>query len=107
MTKNQVIAKTILDQMGGMSRIVAMTGAKDFLAIDNGVQFSFAKGIAGINKVIIRLTGADLYDIEFGSVRKNRKTHLPEYVRRNLCQGVYAERLKPIFEKETGFFLAI
>lgn len=106
-TQNQQIAQTILDQLGGKNRIVAMTGAKDFVAIDRGVQFSFSKGIAGINKVIIRLTPADLYDIEFGSVRKNRTTHMPEYTRRALHDGIYAENIKRIFEKATGLFLSI
>lgn len=104
-TENQRIAKIILDQMGGQNRIVAMTGARDFVAIDRGVQFSFPKGIAGINKVIIKLTPADLYDIEFGSIRK--KNGMPEYTRRALHDGIYADGLKRIFEKATGLFLSI
>ena len=103
-TEAQRIARTILDQMGGMNRIIAMTGAKDFVVLDSGVSFSF-KMIAGINKVIVRLTPADLYDIEFGSMRK--KDGIPTYTRRNLCEGVYAESLKKIFEKETGLFLSL
>lgn len=107
MNANQQIAQTILAQMGGQNRIVAMTGAKDFVAIERGVQFSFPRAIAGINKVIIRLTPADLYDIEFGCVRKSRTTHALEYTRRALHDGIYAENLKRIFEKATGLFLSI
>jgi hypothetical protein len=102
---NQQIAQTILEQMGGKGKIVAMTGARDFLILDRGIQFSFPKAIAGINRVKIILTDADLYDIEFGSVR--RKDGIPTYTRRNLCEGVYADRLKKIFEKETGLFLSL
>lgn len=107
MTTNRQIAQTILNQMGGVNRLQAMTGAKDFLILDNGVQFSFAKAIAGINRVTIRLTADDLYDIEFGSVRKSRVTHLPEYTKRDETTGVYADRLKPIFERATGLFLSL
>lgn len=107
MTHNQQIAQTILNQMGGKNRLIAMVGAKNFMAIDNGVQFDFAKAIAGINRVTIRLTFADLYDIEFGSVRKSRKTQLPEYTARDVSQGVFADRLKPIFERATGLYLNI
>lgn len=101
------IAQFILNQMGGKRRLESMTGAKDFLVLDNGVQFSFAKAIAGINRVIVRVNGDDLYDIEFGSVRKNRITQLPEYTKRDETTGVYVERLKPIFERATGFFLTL
>lgn len=101
------IAQVILNQMGGTRRLEAMTGAKDFLALDNGVQFSFAKAIAGINRVIVTLRADDLYDIEFGVVKKNRVTKLPEYTKRDETTGVYMERLKPIFERATGFFLSI
>lgn len=107
MSENQKIAKTILDQMGGQSRIVAMTGARDFVAIERGVQFSFPKAVAGINKVIIRLTPADLYDIEFGSERKRPGTFDLTYTRRALHDGIYAENLKRIFEKATGLFLSL
>ena len=106
-TDNQQITQTILDKMGGKNRIVAMTGARDFVAIERGVQFSFSKGIAGINKVVIRLTPADLYDIEFWSVRKSRTTHALESTRRAPHDGIYAENLKRIFEKATGLFLSI
>jgi hypothetical protein len=106
-TENQRIAQTILEQMGGKNRIVAMTGARDFVAIDRGVQFSFPKSIAGINKVIIRLTPADLYDIEFGCVRKMRGGFALEYTRRALHDGIYADNLKRIFEKATGLFLSL
>lgn len=103
--ENKRIANTILEQMGGMNRICAMTGAKDFVILDRGIQFSFPKGIAGINRVIVKLTDADLYDIEFWSVRK--KNGIPEATRRDRCDGVYADRLKPIFEKATGLFLSL
>ena len=63
MTRNQEIAKTILTQMGG-NKIVVMVGAKDMLAIENGLSFRFMRS-NGMNCVRIVLDeGADLYNME-------------------------------------------
>ena len=58
------IAKTILEQLGGQ-RFIAMTGAKNFMVIDNGLQFDlprtrhFVKD--GINKIQVHLDPTDTY----------------------------------------------
>lgn len=66
MTDNQIIAETILRQLGG-GRFKTMTGARDFSAIERGLSFRLPTRFAkdGINYVKIVLTGADLYDMEF------------------------------------------
>lgn len=67
------VAQTILTQLGG-NRFAAMTGAKQFVAVTDYLQFklpaNFAKG--GINCVKVTLTAADLYDVEFMKVRHAR-----------------------------------
>src|SRR5476649_1983159 len=106
MTENQQIAATIISQMGGMSRLVVMTGAKDFVAIDRGVQFKIGKNEAGVNKVIIKLNG-DLYDVEFGTSSMSRKTFEHKWTVRDRTEGAYADMLKPLFERATGMYLSM
>lgn len=98
--KANALAKEILAQMGGVGRITAMTGAKNFVAGNNYVSFQFPNR-RGPNYVKITLTSLDLYDMEFGRIvkwdLKNKKT----------INGVYNDQLKPIFEKETGLRLSL
>ena len=61
---NTAVANTIYQQLGG-GRFAAMTGAKDFLAIDNGIRFRIGRNASKANMVEIKLNGLDLYDIEF------------------------------------------
>ncbi len=61
---SMTIAKTILEQLGG-NRFIAMTGAKNFMALESGLQFDLPKtrGLvkAGINKVQVHLDPTDTY----------------------------------------------
>ena len=92
-------ASIILQQLGG-SRFIAMTGAKNILAQDDGLSFklpsSFAKD--GINYVRIRLNGMDLYDIEYGKIQKMKYKPLYE------TNGIYADMLQDDFTGTTGLF---
>lgn len=94
------IAKTILDQFGGIGRLVTMTGAKNFTALPNGVQFSVGKG-SKTNKVVVKLTADDLYDVTFYKIRGTSI----KVVSHN--EGVYNDDLKPLFERVTGFYLTL
>jgi hypothetical protein len=101
---DMTVAKTILEQMGGIGRISAMTGAYNFIASDDGVSFRF-KGSKTFNYVKIKLTGMDLYDVEIGQIRK--KKGIPTVVPRSTETGLYFDMLKPIFEKVTGLYLSL
>ena len=61
---NTAVANTIYQQLGG-GRFAAMTGAKNFLAIDNGLRFRIGRNASKANMVEIKLNGLDLYDIKF------------------------------------------
>ena len=61
---NTATANTILQQLGG-GRFSAMTGAKNFIAIDNGLVFNIGRNASKANKVKITVNGLDLYDVEF------------------------------------------
>lgn len=97
------VAETIIQQLGGSGRLKAMAGCKDFMSIENGVQFGIGRNVAGINKCIVRLTEADLYDVEFGVVR--RVKGVPTYKVVDKTEGAYADMLKGLFERATGMYL--
>lgn len=94
-----LIAKEIVKQIGGINRLVAMTGAYDFIALKNGVAFKIKNAKA--NYIKINLTSADLYDLEVGRMRKGTYTVVKEE------KGIYADMLKPSIEKSTGMYLSL
>lgn len=61
---NTAVANTIYQQLGG-NRFKVMTGAKNFVAIDNGVIFDIGRNASKANKVKITVNAFDLYDVEF------------------------------------------
>ena len=61
---NTMTAKKILNQLGG-SKFVVMTGAKNFIALENGIKFNIGRNASKANTVKITVNGLDLYDIEF------------------------------------------
>jgi hypothetical protein len=101
------IANTILQQLGG-NKFIAMTGSKNFLAIDNGLKMNLAKNNSGANILTIKLTGDDLYDMEFikfTSFKFNIKTMTTreEKVETiSISEGVYDDKLAEIFTRVTG-----
>ena len=58
------IANTIYQQLGG-GRFAAMTGAKNFVALENGIKFNIGRNASKANTVKITANGLDLYDVEF------------------------------------------
>lgn len=89
----------ILNQLGG-NRFRAMTGARDFIDIGNGLRFSlpgpsgFVKN--GINRVRIALNGNDLYDVEFARYRAGAYKVIAE------LKDVGVEDLAHVFRENTG-----
>jgi hypothetical protein len=101
---NTEIAETILMQMGGINRIHLMTGAKHFLALENGVSFRYP-GSEHSNYVKIILNGKDLYDVEFGKIRNVKG--VPTYKLVETMDDLYFDMLKPIFEQHTRLYLSL
>lgn len=64
MTQNQQIANTILRQLGG-NRFLVMTGAKQLVAIENGLRFRIGRNDSKANMVRIVLKADDTYKMEF------------------------------------------
>jgi hypothetical protein len=89
-------AQTILKQLGG-AKFQAMTGANMFVAIENGLQFSF-KGNKDMNKCRITLAADDTYVVEF--FKFNRAQGTCTLVKEYGMIGV--ENLQAIFTLTTG-----
>ena len=101
-TASATIAATILEQIGGLRRLAAMTGARDFVALEAGAQFGIGRGARdGITKVRIELTPADLYDVTFYRIRGAQVRIVSE------AAGLYADQLRDTFERATGFRLSL
>jgi len=96
------VAQIILDQMGGVRRLQAMLGAKDFLYDAKSVQFKWpnrqrSKG----NHVKVTLRGDDTYDVVFSNVGGLNFKTVKEY------HGIYADQLVELFERQTGYRLRL
>ena len=102
MSTDTTIAQTIGQQMGGLGRISAMTGAKKFVAHPDGLAFRFPnqKSSKG-NHVKVTLRTDDLYDMEFTQIRGGRFKQV------KLFEAVYNDQLKGIFENQTGLYLSL
>lgn len=101
------IANIIMHQLGGYRRLKLMTGFKDHVALDSGLQFRIGKNCNSINKIKITLNGLDLYDMQFISVRKKRGSW--DYISTVKAEynNVYDDQLVELFEQATGMFLSI
>lgn len=92
---DMTVAKTILQQLGG-NKFIVMTGAKDFVGGADYLAFRLPKAKGGINKVRIKLNANDLYDVEYGRIRKL------EYKVIATDEGIYEDMLQECFTKATG-----
>ena len=98
-TQTHIIATTIFEQLGGR-RFAFMTGAKNFMSSGPALLFSLP-GSGGfckdsINRVSIRLTGRDDYDVTFSRVRGSKVTAISTH------EGIYADQLRDVFTAATG-----
>lgn len=100
--RNMEVATTIMKQMGGQRRLALMTGANTFIARpeqEGGLSFKIKS--RGTNFVKVLLRADDTYDVEFGRVWGTT------YKVKATYQGVYADMLVSLFEKETGMYLSL
>lgn len=96
---NKEIAETILGQIGGR-RFITMTGAKNFVAIERGLQLDLPKTPHyvrdGISRLHIVLTLMDEYKI---TAYKIRGMNVKEI---SVTDGVHAPELGEVFTRLTG-----
>lgn len=111
--KNMEIANTIMQQLGGR-RFVLFTGAKNMLAIDNGLRFTIGKNISKANRVEITLNGLDLYDMRFykyspAHMKVNHKAMTAEWVEEKVVEvrkfaDIFCDQLQELFTETTGLY---
>ena len=99
------ITETLLNQMGGAWKILAMTGAQ--IVTDIAAATLVFKKQAGAKKIthlkVSYNAGTDLYDLQ--GFKLNRKTcACPEVLSMN---GIYAEDLKRTCEEITGLYFSL
>ena len=99
MSKNQEIAETILQQLGGGRRLVMMVGAYNFVVVENGVAFKIKNAKA--NYIKIKLNSKDLYDLEVGRIRGTTYKVVAKK------DDLYFDMLKPAIEEATGMYLSL
>ena len=94
-----VIVGTIISQLGG-SHFSIMTGAKDFMATENGLQFSLPNRFANdsINRVRVELTPQDFYTMTFYQVTR----HGMAIKRIKEVTDLYHDQLQQAFTAATG-----
>lgn len=113
MTRNHEIATEILRQLGG-NRFVAFTGARDFIAIDNGLRFKIGRNKSKTNRIEITLNGSDLYDMEFIAYRpysvkidyKKGEVRTIEEKRETVrkFEDIFFDQLQELFTEVTGLY---
>lgn len=92
---NIEIANTILNQLGG-KLFMRITGSKNPVAIENGLQIELSENKLKATHLQIILDPSDTYSIKFLK-RKGENT-----VVFNEHSDIYCNQLKEIFEEETG-----
>ena len=88
------VATTILEQLGGNSFQI-MTGAKQFVGCSDSIQFGIQKS-QSINKVVIKLTSLDLYDVTFYNIRGINVKVI------RTAESIEASQLQELFTNVTG-----
>jgi hypothetical protein len=101
---DMTVASTIAEQIGGLNRLARMTGCSGFVGSDDSLMFKLGSGsvcmVNGekINKMVIRLTAMDTYEVKTFRVRGTAVVELE-------TREVYAEDLMDTFERMTGMYL--
>lgn len=98
------IATNIFNQLGG-KRFLLFTGSKNLVRDENWLRMDLAKNKINANRMKITLNGLDLYDVEFYSMRRDRKS--PDGFRiteKAKYENVYFDQLQDIFTEATGLY---
>lgn len=97
MNTDTQVATTILAQLGA-NRFRVMTGARNFMALPDGLVFSIPGNMTKerINRVKIRLMPSDTYTVEFLRVWGDKAKTI------HVSEDIYFDMLQEVFERHTG-----
>jgi hypothetical protein len=98
MTRNQEIAQTILQQLGG-HHFTVMTGAKNFVAIDNGLRFQIGRNATRANCVKVILDWDDTYTMQFWY--KGREVNVYSIMMKYMDKGLSEQEFNETVKKAT------
>ena len=92
------IANEIYRQLGG-NKFAVMTGAKNFIDIENGIRMKIGRNKTNHNWMEVTLNSLDLYDVAFAKLTKlGERKSLKEY------KNGYNDSLVELFETHTGMY---
>lgn len=96
-------ADAIIEQLGrSTGNMARMIGAHTFTAGERSLTFKFkAKAQNGANCVRVTLGSSDTYRVEFIKLRG------VDFWTKGDFSNMYADDLRPLFEKETGLYLSL
>lgn len=98
------VAMTILEQMGGIRKLQAFTGAHSFVRGEVDVTFQWPmQARSKPNALKVTLTPADTYTLTFYRIAKG---YDPPVVL-STFDDIYCDQLVEIFERETGLYLSL
>ena len=98
--KMTTIATTIYNQLGG-HKFVVMTGAKNMIAIENGLRFNIGQNGSKANTVKVILNGDDTYTMQFIKQGRevNEYTILLRYMDKGLSEQEFNETVTKAIER--------
>ena len=92
------VANEIYRLLGG-NKFAVMTGAKNFIDIENGIRMKIGRNKTNHNWMEVTLNSLDLYDVAFAKLTKlGERKSLKEY------NNVYNDSLVELFETHTGMY---
>jgi len=97
-TKSYREGQTVIQQVNAMDFLAfARWGARDFVLIDDGVQFK-VKGSKHRGKAIIKVNPMDTYDIEIGRMDMRNL----EWKSKRVVEGIYVDNLISVLDSLIG-----
>ncbi len=92
------VANEILRQLGGLSKLSVMIGARNFVGAGDGLRFKIGTNAKRVAHVAITLTPMDTYEVAFFS---------KSFKKASLVTDVYADNLRAVIEQNTGMYLSL